>query len=203
MAQWNLLRLAGALAPLLDDPQPLTAGLELFASQYESISMSQTYQKFGLPGEGPDERLMARAYSLMEQTEVDMTLFFRALPDLTADSKLDALEHVFYDESKKRDHRDDWERWIEDYVARVEEVGEDPSSRRQVMERVNPLYVPRNYLLQEAIELAEEGDVGRVHELLELFRNPYRKQAGKESFEGRRPEWARSKPGCSMLSCSS
>lgn len=203
VAQWNLLRLAGALAPLLDDPQPLTAGLELFASQYESISMSQTYQKFGLPGEGPDERLMARAYSLMEQTEVDMTLFFRALPDLTADSKLDALEHVFYDESKKRDHRDDWERWIEDYVARVEEVGEDPSSRRQVMERVNPLYVPRNYLLQEAIELAEEGDVGRVHELLELFRNPYRKQAGKESFEGRRPEWARSKPGCSMLSCSS
>jgi uncharacterized protein YdiU (UPF0061 family) len=203
VAQWNLLRLANAIAPLLADPQPLAGGLELFASEYESLSMGQTYQKFGLPGEGPDDELMAKAYSLMEQTEVDMTLFFRALPELEASPKFEALEHAFYDEDRKREERGAWERWIENYTARVRELGGEPTSRRQAMERVNPLYVPRNYLLQEAIELAEGGDAGGVHELLELFRNPYKKQHGKESFEVRRPEWARSKPGCSMLSCSS
>lgn len=202
VAQWNLLRLAHALAPLLVEPQNLEEGFERFASVYESTSMAMTYEKFGLPGDrdGEDDELMAVAYKLLQECEVDMTLFFRGLasPDL----KLSDLEAAFYDREKIGSKKDEWERWLGRYRDRVRGLGSQVE-RLQRMNLVNPLYVPRNYLLQEAIEKAESGDYSRLHDLVELFRNPYSEQEGKEHFSSRRPDWARSKPGCSMLSCSS
>ena len=71
------------------------------------------------------------------------------------------------------------------------------------MDKVNPKYVFRNYLAQQAIDAMQAGDPSVLERLMRVLARPYDEQPEDEEFAARRPEWARHKAGCSALSCSS
>ncbi len=205
IAHWNLTRLANALVPLFASVEPLNAGLQQFIDVYTQTEREHVAAKLGLQHCLDDDvDLMHTLYALLHAFEVDMTLFFRALPELNLQAPtLASFVHAFYDEVKQQAAAPQFNEWLVRYAARLRQDDWSPEARRARMQAVNPRYVLRNYLAQEAIDRAEQGDYAGIHELLKVLRHPYTDQPGREAFAQRRPEWARHKAGCSMLSCSS
>ena len=206
MAHWNLMKLANALFELFPDgPEPLEAGLERFVTVYNRTSLEHTAAKLGYPeAESVDIDFVQELYAIMHQAEMDMTLFYRALSTIDLDApNVDSFDHVFYRDDLGEKAKPELSAWLGRYADSLRVIGEDSLTRVGRMDAVNPIYVLRNYLAQEAIDLAESGNPTRVHELLETLRNPYTPQSEREQFAEKRPEWARHRPGCSMLSCSS
>jgi protein adenylyltransferase len=205
VAHWNLAQLAGALAPLFPGVEPLEAGLKRFVDAYIATERANIAAKLGLSTCGDaDVELMESLYGLLETSEADMTLFFRALADIDpAEPALLPFADVFYDPGKQRAAEASLREWLARYGARVLNDALSPQARRARMHAANPRYVLRNYLAQRAIDRAEQGDAGGIEELLDVVRRPYDEQPGREAYAAKRPDWARTRAGCSMLSCSS
>jgi serine/tyrosine/threonine adenylyltransferase len=205
IAYWNLTQLANALAPAFVSVEPLQAGLQHYVDTFVVTDRDHIASKLGL-AECLDEdtELMQALYMLLQEGEVDMTLFFRSLSEVDLDAPtLAPLAHAFYDDAKRQRSEPAFVDWLARYAARVCGDSLPAAERRSRMHAANPRYVLRNYLAQEAIDRAEQGDEAGIHELLELLRRPYDDQPGRERFAQRRPDWARTRAGCSMLSCSS
>ena len=113
------------------------------------------------------------------------------------------MEDAFYDPAKRASATAAFDAWLRRYVERLAADGTDAGTRRARMDAANPKYVLRNYLAQQAIDQAEAGDPSGVQALLDVMRRPYDEQPGREAYAARRPDWARNRAGCSMLSCSS
>jgi uncharacterized protein YdiU (UPF0061 family) len=211
VARWNLAQLARALAPLVDDLDPLRKTIDNFAEELSSLHRHSSLRKLGLAGRRDtwtdDDALLASLGDLFADIETDMTLFFRLLARVPAGdvaAGFATLRDAYYvpDAITSAQHAM-LRAWLDRYAARVQVEQLDDAERRHRMDAVNPLYVPRNYLVQQVIEATERGDRAALPELLEVLRRPYDDQPGRERFAEKRPEWARHRPGCSMLSCSS
>ncbi len=209
IVQWNLVRLADALVPVFTDQATLETGLAAFLTAFDSGYERMMAQKFGFMNGGDDtQQLMRESFALLHSTQADYTLFFRALGDMDAVIAPDATLHtllgdVFYRDDVQETHGTSMLQWLRRWQAHVSATGEAPSARRARMHAANPKYVLRNWLAQQAIDAATAGDTSELHTLLEVMRHPYDEQPGREAYAARRPEWARHKAGCSMLSCSS
>ena len=215
IAQWNLSQLANALYPLVNDAEPFEKALQRYSIDFKKQYLAMTGEKLGIKEvkEHTDQPLFDELYTLLQLTETDMTIFFRGLAalDLQAADIYKSFEPEtlpFYDAyySPKQISDEYWQRlqkWLQMYANRLQDEGKPFSQRRTWMNRVNPKYVLRNYLAQLAIDAAEKGDSSLITELLDVMRRPYEDQPGREQYAQKRPEWARNRPGCSMLSCSS
>ena len=207
IAQWNLLRLAHAILPAVGDAEPLEAVLTDFARRYAEESETMTASKLGLSRceRERDERLFGELFAIFASAETDMTLFFRNLAGVDLDAiSIEPLREAWYDPAALTPAlRERCEAWLAAYAARVRHDGTPHAARVARMHAHNPRFVLRNYLAQQAIDRAEAGDFAMIHELLDVLRRPYDEQPGREDFAAKRPEWARHRAGCSMLSCSS
>jgi uncharacterized protein YdiU (UPF0061 family) len=210
IAYWNLTRLANALVGAFSNLDPLQAGLQIFIDTYTAAGRDNIAGKLGLTQcKDDDVALMESLYELLQAAEVDMTLFFRSLADLDLaaprleGATLALFDNAFYDDAKRQQSTGTFNDWLARYAARAIQDGLPSTVRRNRMNRVNPRYVLRNYLAQQAIDRAEQGDEAGIYDLLDVMRRPYDDQPGREAYAGRRPDWARNRAGCSMLSCSS
>ena len=205
IAYWNLTRLAAALSPLFAGPEPLQEGLQRYREVHAVAERENIARKLGFAECGDDDiALMAQLHALLQAGEVDMTLFFRNLADVDlVEPGLAPLEDAFYDAGKRDVVGPRLLDWLRRYAQRtaIDPLGIE--ARKARMDAANPRYVLRNYLVQQAIERAEAGGGSGIAELLEVMRRPYDDQPGNERFAQRRPDWARDRAGCSMLSCSS
>ena len=210
MAQWNLMQLANAIYPLIKEEKVLQEALESYRLTFQEEWQQTLRAKLGLhTDEKHDDQLISSLLELLTKTETDMTIFFRDLANVDVSEKDgDTLLHIvsesFYSPDAIDDeHLSNLKSWLHLYRLRLLRNDLADEQRKQKMNRVNPKYVFRNYLAQQAIDKVQEGDYSEVEELLELFRNPYDEQPERHHYAAKRPEWARHKPGCSMLSCSS
>ena len=142
-----------------------------------------------------------------------MTIFFRNLANINSETKLTAdedviltkaLDEAFYTPNEVGDEiRTALRTWFSTYINRLGIEVQTNQKRVEAMNLANPKYVFRNYMAQLAINDADKGDYKLIDELYKLFKNPYAEQIENEKWFAKRPEWARHKVGCSMLSCSS
>jgi uncharacterized protein YdiU (UPF0061 family) len=208
IALWNLVQLANAIYPLIEEVAPLEAILATCKTRYEQGWLDMMRSKLGLANNDEnDERLALDLIKTFSLTETDMTLFFRHLATVSVDDNavaaFEKLLPVFYEDAVGADARDGFCQWLERYLKRLLQENSQDEARQTAMNRVNPLDVLRNYLAQMAIDKSEQGDHAMVHELMAVLKNPYTYQEGKDHLAEKRPDWARTRAGCSMLSCSS
>jgi uncharacterized protein YdiU (UPF0061 family) len=212
VALWNLMMLARALSPLVRDPEDLGGGLERYRSTLAEVWGAMMRKKLGLTAlrEEGDGSLVEDLQESLADSTIDMTLFFRKLSDAVPALLSDpANEASLFREligaasySERGDHAD-LLRWLRRYVQRLRQEPAGGESLRQTMLSVNPKYVLRNYLAQQAIERADSGDLAFLERLLRVLGAPYEEQPEHDDLAAKRPDWARDMPGCATLSCSS
>ena len=213
IARWNVERLANAIYPLVEEVEPLEDALNSYVTRFNEQWPQMMADKLGIVDFDSelDQSLIEGLLELLVRAETDMTLFFRGLADVdTACATIDDDELVapvlgayYVADQFNGDHRANTIAWLRRYRERIAAGGQPDLARRRAMNSVNPKYVLRNYLAQLAIDEADQGDFALTNELLDVLRNPYDEQSEHERFAAKRPDWARTRPGCSMLSCSS
>jgi uncharacterized protein YdiU (UPF0061 family) len=178
-AEWNLARLAEALLPLFDEDQEQAIrlamdSLSVFRQQYDAAWSSGMRAKLGLPA-GLDDRvtssLIDELLTLLQQSHVDHTLLFRALGS-AARGDAEPARGLFLDLAA-----------FDDWVQRWSASGPDPD----VMDGVNPVYIPRNHLVEEALEAATAGDLDPFGRLLDAVALPFVERPGLERYAAPAP----------------
>jgi serine/tyrosine/threonine adenylyltransferase len=180
VAEWNLARLAEALLPLIDDDQERAVALAVdalgaFRPQYDAAWSAGMRAKLGLPDGLADDvaaSLVDELLVLLQKDHVDFTSFFRAL-GAAARGDAAPARNLFLDLAGFDGWADRWRALAPDADA---------------MDRVNPVHIPRNHLVEEALDAATAGDLGPLTSLLDAVSTPFVERPGLERYAAPAPQ---------------
>ncbi|MFN8436725.1 MAG: YdiU family protein [Cytophagales bacterium] len=204
--QWNLIRLANALVPLVQDSNTLLKSINTVKEKYLEGFYLMMSDKLGLEYNGDsDNELINEWLELIENLKADYTLVHRLLITLNLSVK-DTNEIIKHFEASlytQITHEQNvmLSEFILKYINRITQNKLDDSIRIAKMEESNPNFILRNYILHEVIEELQNGNPNKFQRLCEEIKNPYYNTS--LDLMQKRPDWAQKKAGCSMLSCSS
>jgi serine/tyrosine/threonine adenylyltransferase len=177
IAQWNLIRLAEALLPLLaedhnDAVKEAEQAISKFAKLFDAAYSSGLTRKLGLLEAQPDDISLAQdLLDRMARNGADFTLVFRLLCDAAAGPEGDTGIRVLFADSYAFDE------WAARWRRRLTQEGGEPAQRGSSMRAVNPAFIPRNHLVEEAIVAAvNDGDFSAFERLLSVVSKPYEDQ---------------------------
>lgn len=209
IALWNLYQLANALYPICENKEGLEKALAAFQEDFGKQYQQMMLAKLGIENMSLEVAQLIQALDEnLQLTETDMTIFFRLLADFDENADNDAAWQLIYPafytpEAIAVADKEKWYTWLDEYRKAVSKQELSATDRKAAMNKVNPKYVLRNYMAQLAIDAADKGEYELIEELYTLLKRPYDEQPEYEKWFARRPDWARHKVGCSMLSCSS
>ncbi len=205
VALWNLNALAQALLPLIQDKDLVKKALDIYQSQYETSFLQKFSNKLGidLAANEMDASFISEMLGLLYITQNDYTRFFRYLCSENFESHfLDFIQKNSYLEKVSQEYVDRWKVWLKEYIDRVSR--NTSIERLNAMKQVNPSIIFRNYLAQQAIDRADQGDYTLIETYLKELMQPFNDRSlTDDPITFKRPEWANDRPGCSILSCSS
>lgn len=183
---WNLIRLAETLIRFVDPEkdraiQLLTDAVERIQPLYETYSLARMRSKVGLSTDDPnDQQLIDDLLWVMKDGNADFTLVFRRLAQaLRGDS--DAVRQLF-------DEPGAFDVWMRRWRKRIEQEGIAAETVAQAMDRVNPIYIPRNHKVEEALASAvDQKDMKPFLELLAVLSHPFEEVEGKDAYAAPAP----------------
>ncbi len=199
--RWNLFRLGQCLMPLVSGDgsvaqRRLEAELGRYPDLYQTEYLNLMRKRLGLIAHNDsanrDQSLIEELWQLLEVQKTDITLFFRLLSETPAKEQQQKLAGICL-------HPSAFELWLKQYHQRLEDQPLAESDRLKQMQQVNPVYLLRYYMAEEAIEQAHQGDMTHINNLLILLRDPFNYHSQLSQYAEAAPDWAAG----ICLSCSS
>jgi uncharacterized protein YdiU (UPF0061 family) len=186
IAQWNLARLGETLLPLFDDDSETavaaaTEVLTSFTDRYRGHWRAEMRGKLGLGvADEHDQRLFDDLLALMHEQGVDYTSLFRVLASVVSGERAH-LTSLVGDAAA-------FQPWIDRWLARLAVEGRPPDVVATGMRETNPVYIPRNHLVEEALDAATAGELSQFEQLLAVVTDPFRERRGFERYAEPAPE---------------
>lgn len=186
IGHWNLARFAETLVPLIDGDQEqavakVETALDSFAKIHKAELEKRFFAKIGIAdGSSEDWKIIEKLLSVMAEGEADFTLVFRHLSNALESSNDNQLVGLFKEPAG-------FVGWLADWRERLQNGDRDQAVK--LMRQANPIYIPRNHRVEEAIVAGNEGNFAPFHRLAEVLQQPFTEQENSTEFESApRPE---------------
>ena len=172
IGRWNLIQLAQVLIPLLDKDTEKARELAQRSINKYMILLMKSYQndmalKLGICNAIPDDiKLIKDLLDVMAEDKMDYTLTFRYLSNLAGDDARNGVDDLVTLSEK-------FSFWLERWQKRLLLDAQTSIQRQARMYAKNPVFIPRNHLIEEAIQAAEDGNLNPFHQLVDIFTHPF------------------------------